>query len=99
MAFTRNIDFKDKEIYDELQRLSNLYTNGNKSEFVRKSILQWGSSTENLQAALSSDTIDTIGKLEKDLQKAIKDMDKLKKVIQRSEEMTTRLKNQLNDGD
>ena len=35
MGLRRNIEFQNKENYAELQRLANLYSNGNCSEFVR----------------------------------------------------------------
>ena len=35
MGLRRNIEFQTQEIYKEIQRLSNLYANGNNSRFIR----------------------------------------------------------------
>ncbi len=41
MGTTRNIDFRSKELYEQVQRLANLNTNGSCSAFIRLAVSRW----------------------------------------------------------
>jgi hypothetical protein len=73
MGTTRNIDFRSKEQYEEVQRQANLNTNGSCSAFVRLAVSQF----EELNAEVIT--------LEKKLRDANREIRRLKADLEKHE--------------